>query len=465
MRENLSSTIQTGSHFILRIGMIGMLYLISVLASNILSAHQFGIYEYAINWVDIMLLLVLLGGDRYIVRLLPEYHLKKLWGDIKGLIIFTALSALILTLLFVVGTIAILQIEIFRLSSITSFEMYYALSHGHWIPLLQQNQWSFVALWYGILIASPLIFLRAIIRLLQTVLQSIFRPIIGQVPETILLNGGMVLIMVVIFFAGLGGISANMLILIYTVIAVFTVIVMFVLLRRSVPDEFLNTKAKFHTKQWISIGMPFMISTGLTMLILRLPIIIIGFIGTPTDVGIMSVMIRVASAVTLFQISASLVVSPRFSQLLSQDKYEQLQRVMTIISTMMSLAGTGMSILLVLFSTPILGLFGTEYLNHTNLLHLLAIGLAISANLGLANPLLMMAGYEKLVVKWTAFLFACSVLLTFYMIDRYGLLGGAISWILIDIINNAWSMLAARHTTGINSLPFIGLWRLHHETA
>lgn len=105
--------------------------------------------------------------------------------------------------------------------------------------------------------------------------------------------------------------------------------------------------------------------------------------------------------------------------------------------------------LLVLFGKPILGLFGSEFVEGYGALVILSLGNVVIGSLSLAWPLLSYGGHERVPVPGLIVALVLMVALAELTIPAYGLLGAAVSKTSVLIALFAWLALQLNHRMGI----------------
>ena len=65
-------------------------FLIQVVLARRIGIESYGLYAYAISWVSFLSMLALMGGDRVLVRYLPEYGSSRQHGLFRGVLAWMA---------------------------------------------------------------------------------------------------------------------------------------------------------------------------------------------------------------------------------------------------------------------------------------------------------------------------------------------------------------------------------------
>src|SRR3954471_14849349 len=65
-------------------------FIIQVVLARRIGIESYGLYAYAISWVSFLSMLALMGGDRVLVRYLPEYDSVREHGLFRGVLAWMA---------------------------------------------------------------------------------------------------------------------------------------------------------------------------------------------------------------------------------------------------------------------------------------------------------------------------------------------------------------------------------------
>ena len=96
----------------------------------------------------------------------------------------------------------------------------------------------------------------------------------------------------------------------------------------------------------------------------------------------------------------------------------------------------------------IMGLFGDEFKEASNLLAIMAIGQFINVATGSVGYLLTMSGHEKDLRRVTFFSGPLTVLLSYVLILQYGVLGAAIATAVGLSVQNLLALIVVRKRLG-----------------
>lgn len=175
----------------------------------------------------------------------------------------------------------------------------------------------------------------------------------------------------------------------------------------------------------------------------------------PDKLALLAVSQRASMLTSLVLMAINLVVAPKFSALHNSDQHEKLEKVAKWSIKLTLVVAAPLLIVLLIFPTYILSLFGSEFVHAADLLRILTIGQFVNVLSGSVGMLLMMCGYERDMRNIVIVSGIISVVLASSLIPHWGILGAAISTALTVIIQNLLAVVAVRKRLGFNTLNLL----------
>jgi len=183
------------------------------------------------------------------------------------------------------------------------------------------------------------------------------------------------------------------------------------------------------------------------------PLLLLGIWGTSEEAGIYGAANRMSLLVSFFLVAVNNVVAPRFAALYKQGNMEALKRTVQRASILILTLSSPMLILLLVANSWVMSLFGPEFAKGGTALAILAVGQAVSAAAGSVNLLLMMSGHERearnTAICGVILMLACAVML----IPAWGLIGAATATSAGVICVNLCALWYVRARLGFLTLP------------
>ncbi len=195
-----------------------------------------------------------------------------------------------------------------------------------------------------------------------------------------------------------------------------------------------------------------------TLLIVALPLILAkssGFLKNWSDTmiigsyldtdqtGIYNVVLRISKLLAIPLTAINAMQAPRIAKLFAKGDMPGLRsyiRSSTQLIVGLTLPG---ALLLMVFPTFFLGMFGPEFVSASRILMIIASGFIINALAGSVGLLLQMTGYEKQYMTITMMTLGVSIGLNFLLIPTMGIEGAAITTVISQILFNGSAAIYA----------------------
>lgn len=222
--------------------------------------------------------------------------------------------------------------------------------------------------------------------------------------------------------------------------------------------EFRSHKSLYPA--WMAAGgyMALMASSdGIAMYIDR---IMLGVFRSPAEVGMYLVAAR-NTAFVLFVESAFLFVTmPEIAKLFT--KKQKVNSLISLQTTIVSLASGVFVCVFALFGEDIMRLFGVDFIQAYLPLVILSSGFFIGSLFGAGPHILMMIGEERAASKIMIISLCVNVVLNLALIPIFGMIGAALATLISEVYKKIHSFIVLLVKTKINSS--IVSFRLHYLT-
>jgi O-antigen/teichoic acid export membrane protein len=185
-----------------------------------------------------------------------------------------------------------------------------------------------------------------------------------------------------------------------------------------------------------------------------LPVLMLGFLGTSADVGILGAATRIVMLVSFLLIAINTVVAPQFATLYRSQNISGLVQLASKVSGMITLASTPFFLVLFFSGDFVMSLFGSDFSAGGDVLALLTIGQMANVITGPVGLILMMGGFEKDARQASILSLVILVIAMVWAVPLWGMLGAALATTLSVIAGNLVSMLFVRRRIGYWVLPF-----------
>jgi len=386
-----------GSYW-LRIVNTGLALGYSIVLGRLLGAAAYGVYSYAIAWMQLLVVVASLGFGTLLVRDVARFTAQGDWCATRGLVRWTTAVGLVNSLIVMLLCAAV------------------ALAAGAAADPVTR----------ALIVALALVPMLVLARLRQSALQGLHRVVAGQVPEMLarpLVFIGLIAVayafmpetLTPVGVIGLNGVST----------AVALVLGM-VLLRRSLPGAFWQARPRYEGRVWLLAGVSLFLVTGIRMMNAKVDTLMLGMLQGAEWVGIYTAANRAPELITFCLLAASASLSPAVASLYAKRDMARLQRVVTRGARIVLVGSLVVGGAFVVFGRWFLLLFGPDFVSGHTTLVILSISRILSASLGAVGMLLVMTGHERDVARAVAVGFVLNVALDWLLIPVLGMNGAAI---------------------------------------
>jgi len=183
--------------------------------------------------------------------------------------------------------------------------------------------------------------------------------------------------------------------------------------------------SKMRTREILAFSAPLVISSAYGTVLNYGDTFLAGLFLSSASVGIYQISYIIAKLQTSVLAAFGFLFFPLFSRFESNGEIEKLIEFTKLVTKMMVFLTVPVYLTIVLFPEQILSLFGQDYTTGSDVLILLATGILFHTVLGLTGQALMSFGYTKVVMVISSVSAVMNLVLNFYLIPVYGLLGAA----------------------------------------
>ncbi|MGK7923835.1 MAG: flippase [Spirulina sp.] len=405
---------------------VALAYLVQVFLARWMGKTEYGIYEYVITWSLLLGVPASLGLPRAVVRFINEYRVKQDWGLLRG-VILGSWRLTIATGLFL-GTIG--AGLIFLINHYHHFSYAPILAIGIWLVPLQALVLLQEDMGRGaenlVLAYTPTKVIWPILVILGGFLLWRDRHILSSIPT---------------IWVALGTLSGA--------IAVQAGLMWFKFNRDIIPTTPIYTP-----RVWLKVSLPLLLYRAFRELLVQTDILMLGSFVGAAAVGIYSPASKTALWVGFVLQSINIVVAPAFAILYIRGDRAELQKVISTVTVWIFWSSSAIALILILFAKPILGIFGSEFIEAHWALKILVIGQLINALSGSVGNLLSMTGYQNqlmVVSSCTAFL---NLSLNAIAIPLWGTVGAALTTAFTLGIWNIWLAAIVMRNLQVNPTVF-----------
>jgi len=395
-----------------------------ILLAQLLGVTQYGIYIYALTWINILVIVSMLGLNTSLVRFVAAYKAQEKWGLLRGIIHRSIQSVVVFSLL--ISAIGGIVVWFFR-------------------NRISQDETVTFCVALILLPVLALVRLReACLRALRCVVQS---ELLLRVIRPVLLG----LIVLGFFFTLRGPLKATYVMAGNVVAVVGAFFIGTVLLRKVLPEPASQAEPVYAQRQWLKVSLPLLLLAGMYLVLNQTDVVMLGVLRGSDEAGIYSVACRIGRLVMFGLIAVNVIIGPMISELYSTGKSQELQQIITLAARWIFAFTLVASIVLVVVGKYVLSLFGQDFVVVYIPLLILLGGYIINALSGSVGLIMTMTGHQNAAGAIVAVSVALNIMLNTLLIPLLGLTGAAISTAFTMALWNITMLAYVQRRLGINS--------------
>jgi O-antigen/teichoic acid export membrane protein len=392
-----------------------MRFVMGIVLARFLGAEQFGLYSLALTAAQVAAGLAWLGLPPALVRYVSLFASRQdaegLWGTLQIGIGLTTLVSLLF------------GIALYGLADPIAERLFH---EPRLVPLLRLVSFivPFLALSDAIAAAT-----RGFNKMQYTAIaQHIFHPVIK-------------LILILIVVLATGGLNAAKVLDVHIVIVVIVSAILLYFLNSLFPLRRPLQMARRDTREMLSFALPLYVSYMIATFRGSIQTVLLGALNAVTTVGVFTVAAQVNLVGHVFYQSIATASMPIVSELYGRGEREQMGRFYQTMTRWTFTLNLPLFLVVVLFPTPILSIFGQSFVGGATALTILAWGNLVRAAAGICGVMIDMTGKTHLnLANATA---SCVLVLglNFLLIPRWGMVGAATAALATAVITHLLALL------------------------
>ncbi len=221
--------------------------------------------------------------------------------------------------------------------------------------------------------------------------------------------------------------------------------------------QLANMKAEFSGRALISTCMPLLVVSISYMVIQWSATFALGVWGTNADVGIYSIALRTANLTSFVLLSVNSIVAPKFSELYSCGKLDELAETARKSTLLMLLIASPILFVFLLVPNHVMAIFGPGFKDSGYILSIISVGQFVNVATGSVAYLLVMTGREVLMRNNAVFMAVFAVILNLILVPLLGVLGAAIASAISMAMINLISLYLVWKSLKIITIPYLKL--------
>jgi len=404
----------------------GLSFATTVLLARILEPGDFGLYKYVMAWVALLSIPSSLGSDQLLVREVANFHSKKSWGHLRGILRWSTRAVFFASV--AIGSIA------------TAVSFIFAVKDA--------------AMRYAVLTAMVFLPVSNLVALRQSAIRGLNHVIYSKLLENILTPTMFLVSVLLLYFFFTPLLSPAGLIAMRVSVYSIALVIVCILLRSFLPATTFQSAPAYQTKRWRGSVISFTLTSGINTINKRADVIMVGVLMGMDATGIYAVASYGAEIMMFIIMAVNTVLSPIAARLFITGQHRQLQQITTISARVVFMLSFFLCGLLILFGRNFLLIFGPEFTRGIEAFVILAVGKMIHVSMGLSGMLLNMTGFERETAIGSALGVVLNVSLNAILIPVWGLQGAAVSTVIGGIATVILLNVRCADQLGIKSSVF-----------
>ena len=222
--------------------------------------------------------------------------------------------------------------------------------------------------------------------------------------------------------------------------------------RKQIASAEQTRESRFH---WLSGALPFLLIAGIHIFNQRTDRLMLGSMKDMESVGFYSVAIQMALIVNFPLLGITAAVSPLIAASKEQDgERKTLESALIKNISYASLAALAIVLGMAFVGPYVLPIFGKDFGASYYPMIILACGQLANVAAGPAGTVLSMTRHEKLVAFGVLASAILNIVLNWFLIPRYGIIGASIATSVSMVSWNLILVVLAKQKTGISSNLF-----------
>lgn len=403
-------------------------FALSILLARALGSAGYGVYAYAFAILSLLMVLAEAGVPTLLMREVAAAYGRDHWRLLRGALIRAGQFVLLASVSVALIGMVVLSVVAERLTDAQVLTTMYML------------------------LILPF---AALVRTLASAMRGLQHVVLGQSLD-MLLRPLLVLCGVgAVFVLAPTAREPQNVMLIQVFATVVALVVGGYMLSRLMPGRSWVRPAEYRSRQWFKSALPFTLIGGAGVINNHADIIMLGWFGSASEVGVYRVAVQGAVLVAFGLQVANAVIAPYFTRLHVQGEIDKLQHLVTSSARVVLLAALPVALTLVFAGEEILTfVFGSEFGTAHLPLAILALAQLANAVFGSVGFLLSMTGHEHFVARalWQTALL--NVFLNGILIPLYGIGGAAFASAMALLIWNILLFNRVSKVLGIDASAF-----------
>jgi len=229
-----------------------------------------------------------------------------------------------------------------------------------------------------------------------------------------------------------------------------------ILIMRRIRKNAETPSNEFVIPEIIKNSAPMMLANSMLLVSGWINTLMLGVFATETDVGIYSVVLKIASLTTFILMSINSIATPKFAQFYAAGNISGLGKYVSQTAKVIFYSSVPIFFIIVVLNKWLLGLFGEEFVIGSTALLITMAGQLFNVFAGSVGNILYMTGNQAIFRNIIIISTAINIIVCAILIPWLGLIGSAIAGMAFMATWNMLSVIYIKRKLGISSFynPF-----------
>ena len=213
-----------------------------------------------------------------------------------------------------------------------------------------------------------------------------------------------------------------------------------------------KTTHNYSYKNLLKLSLPILLSSAFLSISSWTDIFMLGTMATKADVGIYSAAYKLSTATLLVILTVNIVIAPKIAELYNKKNIKQLKSEVLNANRLMTVLTLPIVFVLILFRKFLLGVFGIEFLGGELALIILSFGFLVNAFSGTVTQILNMTDYQIILRNLMLSMAIINIALNYFLIPKYGINGAAAASLISQTFINLFAVFYVKKKLGFWAL-------------
>jgi O-antigen/teichoic acid export membrane protein len=223
-----------------------------------------------------------------------------------------------------------------------------------------------------------------------------------------------------------------------------------VILRRRLSAHIETGPRSYDFRLWIGTALPILLAEGFYLLLAHTDVLMLQQFRPPDEVAVYYAAAKTLAFVSFIGFSIAATTAHRCAAYQAAGDTQGLHDFLAKVIRFTFWPSLAVTLLLLAFGRPLLGLFGPGFGDGHHLMFIMAVGLVARAAIGPMERFLNMLGQQRACALVYASAFGINVALCLLLIPYSGAIGAAVAIATALVVETVSLALVARHKLGFN---------------